>query len=356
MEPRRGGTDAVPVVYVDSVLVGNTLMNYLLLLCAARLAGLPLRRGRLFLAALVGGAYAVAVFLPGCGFLSRLPVKLATGGLLALIAFGGERALLRLTLLFFAVSCGFAGCVLALGLLAGHNLPTGGVFYTDVNAKLLVISAAAAYTVLSVVFRNSARHGGGQGELLPVTLSLEGRQVQLTALRDSGNTLCDPATGRPVLIVYADCLRGLWRPEWVPYLGRDISPVSAVEGLHGLGGRFRLLSYRSVGVENGLLLAFSSDFAEVDGARYPGQLVAISPTEISDGGGYGALWGGAERKGAKHGFQGQTEKTAGSMGAAASRQNHVHRRKRDPAAAAAPGSGGGAAGADRRGAGASNSH
>ena len=39
------------------------------------------------------------------------------GVLLGLIAYGGEEKLLRLLLLFFAVSCAMAGCVLALGLL-----------------------------------------------------------------------------------------------------------------------------------------------------------------------------------------------------------------------------------------------
>ena len=56
------------VIYIDSVFVLNALMDYLLLLAAARLAGLPLRRGRYLLGALFGGAYAAAVFLPGLGF------------------------------------------------------------------------------------------------------------------------------------------------------------------------------------------------------------------------------------------------------------------------------------------------
>ena len=86
------------VVYVDSVFVLNALMDYLLALSVGRLAGIPLRRGRYLLAGLLGGAYAVAVFLPGLGFLAATPVKLAAGVLLALTAYGGEEKLLRLTL------------------------------------------------------------------------------------------------------------------------------------------------------------------------------------------------------------------------------------------------------------------
>ena len=111
------------VVYVDSVFVLNTLMDYLLLTATAHLAGVPPRRVRYLLAAALGGAYAVAVFLPGCGFLSRWPVKIAAGILMALASYGGERRLARLTVLLFTVSCGFAGCALGLGLLAGGGIP-----------------------------------------------------------------------------------------------------------------------------------------------------------------------------------------------------------------------------------------
>ncbi len=65
------------VVYVDSVFVLNSIMDYLMLLGTARLAGVPLRRRRCLLGAILGGAYAVAVFLPGLGFLAAGPVKVA---------------------------------------------------------------------------------------------------------------------------------------------------------------------------------------------------------------------------------------------------------------------------------------
>lgn len=67
------------VVYLDSVFLFNALLDYLLVLSAARLAGLTLRRGRYILCGLLGGAYAAAVFLPGGAFLTAAPVKAAAG-------------------------------------------------------------------------------------------------------------------------------------------------------------------------------------------------------------------------------------------------------------------------------------
>ena len=55
--------------------------------------------------------------------------------------------------------------------------------------------------------------------------------------------------------------------------------------------RFRLLPYRSVGVDRGLLLAVRVDSLELDGRGRGPVLVALSPTPVSDGGGYQALVG-----------------------------------------------------------------
>ena len=108
------------MVYLDRVVLLNLLVDYLLLLTTARLAGIPLRRGRYALCGLLGGLYAGAVFLPGWGFLAAAPVKIAAGVLLALTAFGGERHFLRLTLLTFAIACGLAGTVLAFARALGE--------------------------------------------------------------------------------------------------------------------------------------------------------------------------------------------------------------------------------------------
>ena len=56
-------------------------------------------------------------------------------------------------------------------------------------------------------------------------------------------------------------------------------------------GRWRLLPYRAVGVEHALLLAVRVDNARVAGEDYGPILVALSPTPVSDGGGYSALIG-----------------------------------------------------------------
>ena len=105
------------VIYVDTLFLLNAIVDYLLLLCSARLAGERLSRLRFALGALLGGLYAVALFLPGFGFLGRPLCRLSAAVLMVLTAFGGCRRLLRQVVIFFLLSCAFGGGVLAIGLL-----------------------------------------------------------------------------------------------------------------------------------------------------------------------------------------------------------------------------------------------
>jgi stage II sporulation protein GA (sporulation sigma-E factor processing peptidase) len=250
----------------------------------------------------LGGVYAVAVFLPGLGGLSSFPAKAAAGILLGLIAFGGEKCLGRMLLLSFLVSCALAGSVLGLSLLTGFRVPmASGIFYTNVDAPTLLLVSSGAYFVFRIVFRAAARHGM-RGEILRVTICIDGRQRTLTALWDSGNSLSDPLDGRPVLVlapgVVEDLLPGrvgrlltrkaLESPAKLLPILADTAPVL----------RARLLPYRSVGVAGGMLLAIRCDWAEINGSRYEKLLMALAPHAVGDG--YSALWGGEKGKGGRY--------------------------------------------------------
>ena len=130
-------------------------------------------------------------------------------------------------------------------------------------------------------------------ELVPAVLTLEGRRVALTALVDTGNTLTDPATGRPVLVAEADSLEELLPPGLRPGPAELRDPAGVLERLEDGPWRlrFRLLPYRAVGVERGLLLALRMDRVQVGEEDRGPMLAALSPTPVSDGGAYRVLVG-----------------------------------------------------------------
>ena len=284
------------VVYVDTLFLLNGLIDYLLLLASARLAGEPLRRLRFALGAALGGGYAVALALPGGSFLSHPLCRAASAALMLVAAYGGSRRLLRQGLIFLALTCAFGGGVLAIGLMGGQGLALGerGIFYSSLDLKMVLLSAAVCYVLLTLVFQRAGRHTALTGELLPAVLEAEGRRVALTALVDTGNTLTDPVTGRGVMVAEGESLAALFPGEYRPTPAELRDPAGALERLGGWTGRFRLLPYRTVGVERGMLLALRVDSLRLGGEDVGAALVALSPTPVSDGGGYRALVGRAD--------------------------------------------------------------
>ena len=223
------------VVYLDRVVLLNLAVDYLLLLATARLAGLPLRRGRLGLAAALGALYAAAVFLPGCRELAHPLCRLAAGTAMCRLAWRRERRPWRLTALFFLLSGALAGLLLAMGLAAGSpEALLSRVYHADVSWPVLLGSAIGFGLLLHLVFRQGARHEGG--ELMDVTVSLQGRRQRLRALHDTGNTLRDPVSGQPVLVLEQDALRELWPPEAARIVEMRLPPEEKMARLHPRDG------------------------------------------------------------------------------------------------------------------------
>ncbi len=283
------------MVYLDTLFLLNTIMDYLLLLAAARLAGEPLRRVRMGVGAALGGAYAGAAVLPGFGFLSRPLWQLGCALVMVLVGLGASQRLLRQMVIFFALAFAFGGGILAVSLLGGDGLPLGTVPGVNLDLSILLLSGAGCYVVLSFALSRVGSHTGSRGELVRVRLRLQGRQVSLTALRDTGNTLTDPLTGQAVLVAQADSLMGLFPEGECPGQELLLHPADSLRQLErgALHGRVRLLPYRAVGVPCGMLLAVRVDGVVLGDVDKGSALVALSPTPVSDGGVYRALIGSA---------------------------------------------------------------
>ena len=208
---------------------------------------------------------------------------------MVLISFGASRRLLRLTLVFFAASAALGGVILALQLLGPGGLTLeNGVLYTGFDLRLLLVTVILTYVALSLLFRRAARHGGVQRDLCKAEINLDGQCISITVLLDTGNTLTDPIRNQPVMVVEGHLLRHI-----LPEVIDPGDPVGSLERLEDRTwrGRFSLLPYRAVGVGCGMLLTVRSERVIMNEREWKGLVVALSPTPVSDGGGYQGLFG-----------------------------------------------------------------
>lgn len=264
------------VLYIDELFFLSLLTDYLLCLAAGRLCGLRLRRRRYFFAALLGAAYAVAVFLPGLGPLASPWGKLAAGLLMGFIAYGAETGPLRCTAAFFAVSAAFGGALWALSLAAGSSPGPGPAL----DMKTLALAFALCYAAGSLLLR--CRLKLAEKKRVPVRAELLGRTAEFMALVDTGNSLSDPATGAPVMLACPRALRPLFRENTGLFSAGAVELLELAERVPELKGRLRLVPYSAVGA-SGLLPAFRPESLTVDGEPDRERLIAVSPDAAGDG-------------------------------------------------------------------------
>lgn len=253
-------------VYLDLLILLNFLVDLLLMVGTNRLAGHPAGFRRALPAAVLGGVYAGACVLPSFWFLSGLVWRMVSLAAMSAIAFGFDQSGLRRGILFVFLSMALGGIALGLGK---------GGFWS------LVLSAALVCLMCLLGFRGRA----GQQCYLPVTIRHQQKAVTLTALADTGNTLRDPVSGCPVMVVDSWVARDLYALSET----QVADPIGTLAGtkLPGL----RLIPYSAVGQKAGLLLGIRADSVRVNGKETT-CIVAFAPQKLGHGQ-YQALAGGS---------------------------------------------------------------
>lgn len=255
------------VVYAEGVMLINFMIDLLLLLATNRLCGFSNSLWRIFLAAALGGIYAGCCLFPEVSFLSSTIWCVIVLVLIAWIAFGWGRATVRRAAVFVLLSMSLGG--LAVGIQGG-------------GIRAVIFSGIALYLMCHVGF---ARKIVG-AQYVPVVIKYGDKSLRLTALADTGNTLRDPLSGKPVLIIgaqYAQELTGLD----VSQLRDPVTTISnaPIEGL-------RLIPYHSIGNAGGFMLGMRIKEVSI-GRKNGSTLVAFASQNLDRQGNYQALTGGS---------------------------------------------------------------
>ena len=275
------------IIYADEMFLLNLVINYFILLATAKFCALPLKRLRFGASAALGGLYSVMTLFPALGFLDSPLMKLCLGAAMSLIAFGGSGRLLRSFLAFLCVSAAFGGAVFAASLLAGAE--PGGGYYINASARVLLLSFAICYAVMTLIFNRLGRRAGR--ETMEVSMTLNGRKAELVALKDTGNELYDPLSGLPVMVISPEAAERLLPSPVRPGLSRGAADfLQAVGEDEALRSRFRLIPYSTAGISHGLLPVFKPDQLTVNGKPRDDILAGISPTPISSDGEFSAIF------------------------------------------------------------------
>ena len=263
-------------IYLDVVILENIVINYLILLVTAKFSKSRTSNFRLLMGSVCGTAYLVLMILmPEMKVYTTILSKLLLSFAIVAVTFhfGKLAAFLKTLAMFYAATFLFAGAGFAFMFFnQGGGIIRNGVVlsaFSFLNTKWseLALALAVTFIILRVVWDVIQARFLKDKMLVRLSIIFDSKASELYALVDTGNSLHDPLTNMPVVVVEFAAIKELL-PEDIRKIFEkdsesDLGSVTAAISCSTWFSRFRLIPFTSLGRENGMLIGFRPDYIEI---------------------------------------------------------------------------------------------
>lgn len=270
------------VIYGDVLFVINFSMDFLALYIAGKIQRYKMSTLALILAASLGSVYAViTLFVSSTTILNNI-INLCVAALMCYIVYNNKSffSFLRSAVLFYGISFLMGGGMSALYNLLNSKLANRRIVINgDLNTlqSEIPISWFIALAVISAflsilcgfIFKSKSTQ-----KPIKVEAEFMGKRISFEGLSDSGNLLCEPIGGLPVIVTGYNTISSILPPSLRPlFRHSDISIIPNLD--FELAKRIRIIPASGVGSE-GLLIGIIPDKISIDGEQKQACLAAGS--------------------------------------------------------------------------------
>lgn len=289
------------VVFAEYVFLENFIMNYIILSLTGRFGKASAKKLRLVLASSLGALYAFIIFFPSLHFLFSTLMKFACSMLIIVIAFNPYRfkEFFRLLGIFYLITLVFGGAGFALFYFTSFNgIISNGVFYiSNISMKLILLSCGLGYILIEFCWGYIQNQLSKEKIFTQVKIQMGNTMVEVRGLVDTGNSLTDPITRYPVMIVEYEAILDLLPKELQEvFKGSKLPSVDQItlqlENSLWMT-RLRIIPFQALGTENGMLMGFKPDSVivekESEMKQFEEIIIAIYSKKLSKSGDYRAL-------------------------------------------------------------------
>lgn len=268
-------------LYVDELFLLNGVINYILLLVTKKIIRAKASQPRLLIGSIISALYAVFMFLPHTQIFYSFLAKLLFSFMLVAITYNIRklRQYIRAVAVFYMVSFAFGGAAFAIISMTGWN----DMSYLPV--KILVTSTVIAYACLTFLSSYYKRAAVKQRSTATVSITVNDETAVVNCFFDTGNSLYDPISDSPVMVVEYNCISSILPPEISYYLKEG-----TIENLPpNFNRRLRFIPYSSIGKKNGVILGFKPDRVVLDEKVFHNIVIGICENSLAKDNSYDAL-------------------------------------------------------------------
>lgn len=263
------------IVYLDILFFINLIMNYIVLILTSSFGSIHTKRIKIFLGAFFGAIYGVFAFL----YPHNQIIKILVGLFISYISFG-YKSFIKNTILFFGVSFCIAGSIMAIFYFTStqNYMVVNGIYYIDISINILVSAFIICYVLLCVLHK-----GLGKNKLensTDIIIKIGENEKKITAYKDTGNTLVDNITGRPVIVVSCESLKDIIPKELRFILNEDPIDIMSFSGVIKNDLKLRIINYKSIGNKSSMMIILTPTYILDKNKKKIDAVIGISREKI----------------------------------------------------------------------------
>lgn len=261
-------------MYIDSYIIENLLINYIIISCTSILTKNFNTRVQKLLGAVLGAIYSVAYIFPNLEVLFTIPSKIIFIIIITLVSFkfNSKKEYIRILIMFYLVNIFISGSTYFI------------IYFTGISHLKISFLIACSYfscKLLQYIYRDIKTIKHLKDFTKTITISLLNNNCNCEALLDSGNFLKDPISKNDVVIIKSSILTSLLPNLKLNYDYKDISVINVDEIINDLddelSARVRLIPYRHAGSNQAnMILGFKADYLEIDEKKIRNIIIGVS--------------------------------------------------------------------------------
>lgn len=234
-------------VYGDLLFLINFSMDFLCFYISCLLLHERLRVGRACISSVLGGAYSVIVLFLTVGRQFALAIDIVCCFLMCAIVFGGKGArlgrIIKACALYVFVSMLLGGIMTATFSILNRTQLFSGDADLEEGISVWIFALLAIVSGAATVFGGRFFRSSSKVREAVVEIENGEKRVRLRALSDSGNLVCDPISGKAVIIATIRSAREIIPAEFFPVF----EDVSCIERMPvSVASRVRLIPSSTV--------------------------------------------------------------------------------------------------------------
>lgn len=253
-------------LYVDIIFLENVFMNSIILLATGIILKDKTKIIRNLISSSIGAVYAIIIYTSHIELYSNIFLKIMLSLVIVYISFKPQntKSMLKHIIIFYLTSFTFGGVAFALLYFIRPQdiLFQNGVLAGTYPIKMILAGGIVGFAIVVISFKNIKGKLNKKDMYCNVKLCERENKKVITAIIDTGNFLKDPITKIPVIVAEINSLDGLFPSEILHNASKIINGGDIDLGEYA--SKIRVIPFKSLGKDNGLLLGIKIDKAYIE--------------------------------------------------------------------------------------------